>query len=73
MRGEAENISTDDLPTIVILIQLIRLVVCEVVAGKVITKDTKLQRENMDNACVMVCTRCMCVNIRVGVHCEYQL
>ena len=52
MGREPEDISIDDLPAIVILVQLICLVVCQVVPCKVIAQYSHL--------CVCVCV-CVCV------------
>lgn len=43
MWREAKDVRADDLPAIVVLVQLIRLVVRQVVASKVVTKHTQLQ------------------------------
>ena len=42
MWRETKHVRADDLPAVVILVQLIRLVIGQVVTSKVVAKNTKL-------------------------------
>ena len=63
MGREPEDIGTDDLPAIVVLIQLIYLIVCQVVSCKVIAQYPHLWGGMMwDGECVHV----QCVYVQRG-------
>ena len=64
MGREPEDIGTDDLPAIVVLIQLIYLIVCQVVSCKVIAQYPHLWGGGMmwDGECVHV----QCVYVQRG-------
>ena len=59
MGREPEDIGTDDLPAIVVLIQLIYLIVCQVVSCKVIAQYPHLWGGN--DVGWRVCARSVCI------------
>ena len=70
MGRETEDVRADDLPAIVILVQLVHLIVSQVVSCEVIAQYPHLWGEGEYMAwggeCVHVCVWCVCVCICVG-------